>query len=112
MGNSPGSAGVPTVSSVNGKYVKTGKVVICWCGINFSSSTSAGTSGYHLIAGLPYPGTNYNGAGNGGYGGGSINNQQQTGGIYVENSQIYGYPSSSTIAQSGFTFNFHYLTDT
>ena len=111
MGNSPGSAGVPTVSSVNGKYVKIGKLVTCYCSINFSAGTSAGTSGYHYITGLPFSATNYNGAGNGGYGGGSINNQQQTGQVYVENTGVYGYPSSSTISQGTWYFNFHYFTD-
>ena len=111
MGNTPGSGGTPTVSTVNGKYVKIAKLVICYCTISFTSSTSAGTSGHHNIGGLPYSATNYNGAGNGGYGGGSINNQQQTGQVYVENQVVYGYPSSSTISQSTWYFNFHYFTD-
>ena len=83
MGNTPGSGGTPTVSSVIGKYVKIGKLVTCYAAINFSAGTSAGTSGYHYMGGLPFSATNYNGGGNGGYGGGSINNQQQTGGIYA-----------------------------
>ena len=112
MGNTPGSGGVSSISTTIGKYVKIGKLVTCYAVINFSSTQSAGTSGYHYMSGLPYSASNYNGAGNGGYGGGSVNNQQQTGGVYVENSGLYGYPSSSTVGQGGFYFQFNYFTDT
>ena len=101
----------PSISSVIGKYVKIGQLVICYAVINHSSGQSGGTSGYHYMSGLPYSAANYNGAGYGGYGGGSINNQQQTGGVYVENSGVSGYPSSSTISQGTWYFNFHYFTD-